>query len=141
MKTRTRIATLLVVVIYLFFSSDTGAQNAVMATENAPEATPVAASISDDFLIQLPEKDNKLSAVYLLDVKHLKFKSEEKLMQFCKTFTLDFQTLSGDFKLQQIVLELDHKSIESRGFSKTQVQEHFERIAKRMAFYFQKTNK
>lgn len=134
MKNEIRITTLLVVFSCLLFSSVSIAQEA----EKKAISEVVSASISDDFVISLPDEQGNFSVNYLLNVEKLKFKSEEKLNQFCEMFSIDFHKLKGDFNNQSITLELDRQSIERRGFSKVQVNQHFASISKRMEYYFQK---
>jgi len=135
MKNKIKVTVLLVVCSCLLFSSAATAQKSGKTA--VPEV--VSASISDDFVISLPDEQGKFSANYLLNVENLKFKSEDKLNQFCERFSTDFHKFKGDFNNQSITLELDRQSIERRGFSKVQVNQHFASISKRMEYYFQKS--
>jgi hypothetical protein len=134
MKNKIKVTALLVVFSCLLFSTATIAQKSEKTA--IPEV--VSASISEDFVISLPNEQGAFSANYLLSVKNLQFKSEENLNKFCEMFSFDFHKLKGDFNNQKIMLELDRQSIERRGFSKVQVNQHFASISKRMEYYFQK---
>ncbi|HMQ61189.1 MAG TPA: hypothetical protein PKE06_11010 [Flavilitoribacter sp.] len=133
MKNMTRITTMLVIALLFFASGGLSAQKAAETQGGISDAVP--ASISSNFIIRLPE--GELSGSYSLDIRNLNFPTAQALDQFCNMFSLDFQTLSGDFANKKITLSLDTEVLARRGFAKKRVDEHFAAIARRMNYYFQ----
>lgn len=134
MKINALIATLLVILTPLMSSLRLSAQD---ATDGRLQQT---ATISDDFVIQLPVDQEVLAGKYVLDIKNIPFKSKEALDRFCSIFSIDYQWLSGDFERKEISLEFDLSSIGKRNLNIKQVGAHLKVLAGRMENYFQNYN-
>lgn len=137
MKINALITTSLVILTTLLSSLQLSAQD---AADGRPQPVMVRATISDDFVIQLPDDQELLSGEYLLDIKNIPFKSKEALDQFCSVFSIDYQRLIGDFDRKEISLEFDLSSIGKRNLNIKQVGEHLKSLAGRMNYYFQNYN-
>ena len=135
MKTLTRITTLLVIAIFLFSTGGLTGQ-----ADTSPEKAVRTATISKDFIIQLPENQEDLADVYVIDIHALSFPSKEKLERFCQSFSFDFQTITGDFTKQQMKLELDLSVLRAKGITKQQVANYLKLGARRMALFFNKSD-
>lgn len=138
MKINVLITTSLVILNTLMSSFRLHAQD---ATDGRPQPpVKVMATISDDFVILLPDNQEILSGEYLLDIKHIPFKSKEALDRFCSTFSFDYQRLKGDFNRNEITLEFNLTTVSKRNLTVKQIGVHLKDFAGRMKNYFQTYN-
>ncbi|NUO02194.1 MAG: hypothetical protein HUU01_16430 [Saprospiraceae bacterium] len=138
MKINVLITTSLVILTTLMSSFRLQAQDATNGKPQPP--VKVMATISDDFVIQLPDDQEMLSGEYLLDIKHISFKSKESLDRFCSAFSVDYQQLKGDFNRNEITLKFNLASISKRNLTVKHVGVHLQDLAGRMKYYFQNYN-
>lgn len=126
-------------VLSLFSLLNAQAQNVLPHSENRP-VNPVTATISENLVINLPTETEELNALYVIDIEKLQFKSEENLNYFCELFSLGFYQLKGDFQKHRITVEIDKQAVEKSGMSITKANTHFEGLAKRMQYIYNKSN-
>jgi hypothetical protein len=96
----------------------------------------VSANMSPDFLITIENSTQKIPEYIEIDVQDLAFKSEEDLVRFCLTFTMDFQNFTGNWQEQKIRVQFDTQVLAQRGFDLAKLNNHFSMLSKRMLITF-----
>ncbi len=96
--------------------------------------------INADFEISLKQSVT-LSDTYVLDISNIDFNSEDDLHFFCKMFSLDFHTLSGNFEKKKIDIVFNQITIKNRNLTIKDINQHFKDLSKRMMYMYNQINK